>query len=166
MKVGYIKKFGQLRCESGQKELYCFRKEGISMQQKELNFDFVNKPLKDRMVDGVASLMQKGKSREKLSSDFDKVIYFKTEVQKTCLGDFRYIVFYTDSGVICPTLSEKQLKRVVEAQKGYIGFKQEVNRVRGVVNLYTVKQLERAHSYPYNIDLDVLVGNNAVLPLQ
>lgn len=135
------------------------------MQQKQLSFDFASKSLKDKMVDGVTSLMQK-KSREKLSSDFDKIIYFKTEVQKTCLGEFRYLVFYTDSGVICPTLSEKQLKNVVEARKGYIGFKQEVDKIRGIVNLYTIKPLERAHSYPYNIDLDVLVGNNAVLPLQ
>lgn len=136
------------------------------MQQQQLKFDFASKSLKDKMVDGVSSLMQKGKSREKLSSDFDRVIYFKTEVQKNCLGEFRYIVFYTDGGVVCPTLSEKQLKKVVEAQKGYIGFKQEVDKVRGIVNLYTVKQLERAHSYPYNIDLDVLVSNNTVLPLQ
>lgn len=135
------------------------------MQQEQLKFDFASKSLKDKMVDGVTSLMQK-KNREKLSYTFDRVIYFKTEVQKTCLGEFRYIVFYTDGGVVCPTLSEKQLKKVVEAQKGYIGFKQEVDKVRGLVNLYTVKQLERAHSYPYDIDLDVLVGNNAVLPLQ
>lgn len=136
------------------------------MQQQQLKFDFARKPLANRMFDGMTTMLQKGKHREKLSSDFDSVIYFKTEIQKTCLGEFRYIVFYTDGGVVCPTLSEKQLKKVIEAQKGYIGFKQEVDKLRGVVNLYTVKQLERAHSYPYNIDLDILVGNNVVLPLQ
>lgn len=128
-------------------------------------FDFAQRPLSYRIIDGITGFMNK-QSDKKLDQDFDRVIYFKTESRKTSVGELRYIVFYTDSSVVCPDLSPKQISMIKEAGKGFIGFKQMVDKVRGRYNTFSVKHLDRAHSYPCNLNLDLLIENNAVLPLQ
>ena len=136
---------------------------GLYTMRQEIGFDFAQKPLRYKVMDGISGLMNNKKSSKKLSSDFDKIIYFKTESTKGQFEDTKYLVFYTDGGVVTPDLSPKQLKEVISAQKGYIGFKQEVDKLRGIVHSYTVKRLERAHSYPCEINLELLIANNAVL---
>lgn len=128
-------------------------------------FDFAQRPLSYRIIDGINGFINKD-TNKKLDNNFDKVIYFKTETRKTCIGELKYIVFYTDGSVVCPDLTPKQIVKIREAQKGYIGFKQERDKVRGCYNTYAVQHLDRAHSYPHNINLDLLIENNMVLPLQ
>lgn len=128
-------------------------------------FDFAQKPLSYRIMDGLTGFMNKD-TNKKLENDFDRIIYFKTETMKTCVGELKYIVFYTDANIVCPDLTPKQVTKIKAAQKGYIGFKQQRDNVRGCYNTYAVQHLSRAHSYPHNINLDLLIENNAVLPLQ
>ncbi len=130
-------------------------------------FDFAQKPLNYRIADGLNGFFGKKKTSQKLAEQFDKLVYFKIESRRTVVGELSYLVFYNDSSIVCPDLSPKQLKEVIAAKKGYIGFVQNYDKIRNrQVNKYTVKALERAHSYPCNINLDALIETNAVIPLQ
>lgn len=136
-------------------------------KKSEAKFEFAQRPLKYRIAEGVSNLFENRSSNKKLDETFDRIIYFKTETQKTVVGTLSYLVFYNDSSIVCPELTPKQLKEIIAAKKGYIGFVQSYSKARKEqVNQYAVKALERAHSYPHEINLDLLIAGNAVIPLQ
>ena len=133
----------------------------------EPRFDFVQDSLRGRISSGISNMLierKQKKDRQQLKNEFDKVIYFKTETLKTVYGPQEYLIFYTDNGVISPNLSPSQLDLVFKAKKGYIGFKQEMDKTRGRVNKFAVQPLDRAHSYPCDINLELLIGNNVAIP--
>ena len=137
----------------------------MARKNQEYEFDFAQKPISYRIMDGLSSLRRKD-SNKKIEQDYDSIVYFKTESVKSVLGDMKYVVFYNDHSIVCPDLSPKQIKMIKDFKKGYIGYKQERDVNRGWLNKYTIVPFDRAHSYPCEINLDRLIENNMVLPLQ
>lgn len=145
---------------------------GMARKNEEYTFDFVGKPLRYRIMDGITN-MRRENSRKKLEQENDEVIYFKTESVKTVLGETRYVVFYNSSGFVSPfdsagkcIFSPKQENMIINTGKGYIARNTVRNEYRGWVKNYTIVPYERAHSYPASFNLDKLIAKGMVLPLQ
>lgn len=137
------------------------------MKKEELKFDFAQVPLTYRIIDTVKGLFNKKGSTKKFGQEFDKVVYFKKEKYNSNICQDAFIVFYTDNSVVCPNLNPDQVKRVKDAEKGYIASRSRYDEKTGMwKNEYTVVSLDRAHSLPCEINLELLVENNFVLPLQ
>ena len=141
-------------------------------KQEEYTFDFVGKPLRYKISDGIANMRRK-KSNKKIEEENDEVIYFKTESVKTVFGETRYIVFYNSYSFVSPfdkegksIFSPKQESSIISTGKGYIARNTVRNEYRGWVKNYTIVPYDRAHSYPAELNLDYLISRGMVLPLQ
>ncbi len=129
------------------------------------DFDFANVPLRYRISDTVKGFMNKSSKKTVKGLEFDEIIYFKKETLSNMFGGTSYIVFYTDGSFVCPNLSNKQINEIKKIEKGYIGFLSEIEKNRGSVNKYSINRLDRAHSYPSELNLERLVENGYALAL-
>lgn len=132
---------------------------------KNNGFDFVGVPLRYKVTETVKEFFTPKKDT-KIRDCYDRIYYFKTVELKD--GNFKglyYIVFYTDSKFIIPPISRKQFDECVAKKKGYIAFQTVQDKNRGLIKQYLVKGLDRAHSFPKEMDLEKLIDNGLATQL-